>query len=162
MERYEGWRPVIAAALGWREAHVSFEDAVAGLPGDVRGVRPPGYPHSVWELVEHIRLAQADLVDFMEDDAYSAPAWPDDYWPHAPAPPSPAAWEAALESVRRDRERLAAVAARPTLELATAIPGGTGQTYLRTLLVAVDHAAYHVGQIVAVRRLLGAWPRDAG
>jgi len=156
VERTE--RSILAAALGWHEARVSFETAVADLPPALRGRRPDGYPHSPWELLEHVRLAQADLVAFMEDPGYVAPPWPDGYWPPTPAPASSDAWDASVAAVLADRERLQAIAQRPTVELAARIPWGEGQTYLRTLLVALDHASYHVGQLVAVRRLLGAWP----
>lgn len=155
MEQHE--RSILAAALGWREARVGFEAAVADLPPALRGRRPEGYPHSPWELLEHVRLAQADLVAFMEDPSYVAPPWPEGYWPPSPAPSSGDAWDASVAAVLADRERLQAIAKRPTLELGARIPWGDGQTYLRTLLVALDHASYHVGQLVAVRRLLGAW-----
>jgi hypothetical protein len=153
----EATRSIIAAAIDGPEAHVPFDRAVADLPEALRGRRPADYPHSPWELLEHIRLAQADLVAFMEDPGYVAPAWPDAYWPPSPAPPSPTAWNEAVVAVRRDRERLRAIAMH-TSDLSSAIPWGGGKTYLRTLLVAADHAAYHIGQIVAVRRMLGAWP----
>jgi hypothetical protein len=152
------WRPIIAAALDWHEAHVPFDAAVDDLAESARGRRPASYPHSPWELVEHIRAAQADLVRFMEDPAYEAPAWPDDYWPGSPEPPSAMAWDESVAAVRRDRQRLREIALRPTLDLTGAIPWGGGRTYLRTILLALDHTAYHVGQLVAVRRLLGAWP----
>jgi len=150
-------RATLASAIGWEQAHASFDAAVADVPPEIRGHRPDGLPHSLWELVEHIRLAQADLVAFMEDPAYVAPEWPAGYWPDDPAPPSVAAWDASLVAVRADRERLRAIAHRTALDLTSEIPWGTGQTYLRTLLLAVDHTAYHVGQIVAVRQLSGAW-----
>lgn len=154
----ESWRAIVALALEWKEAHAGFDAAVDGLPVDLRGRRPATLPHSPWDLVEHIRLAQADLADFMENPGYTAPHWPEDYWPTAPAPPSPAAWDASVDAVRRDRERLAALCMRPALDLTAKIPWGEGQTYLRTILVAVDHTAYHVGQLILVRQLLGAWP----
>jgi uncharacterized damage-inducible protein DinB len=150
-------RETLAAAIGWEQAHVSFETAVADVPPGARGRRADGYPHSVWELVEHIRLAQADLVAFMAGPAYVAPDWPAGYWPDDPEPPTAEAWAESLAAVRADRDLLRAVATRDGLDLSSEIPWGTGQTYLRTLLLAVDHTAYHVGQIVAVRRLLGAW-----
>ena len=153
----DGARSIVAAAVDWEQAHVSFDRAVADVPTGLRGRRPAGYPHAPWELLEHIRLAQADLVAFMEDPAYVAPAWPAGYWPASPGPPTGAAWEESVEAVRRDRERVRAIAERATLDLTAPIPWGDGQTYLRTILVLVDHTAYHVGQLVAVRRLLGAW-----
>ncbi len=151
------WRDIVARSLDWQEAHATFDAAVADLSPGLRGVRPDGFPHSAWELVEHIRIAQEDLADFMESPAYQAPKWPDDYWPPSPVPPSESAWERSIDAVRRDRQRLKDFALRPGFDLTAPIPWGDGQTYLRTILVAVDHAAYHVGQVVAVRRLIGAW-----
>ncbi|HET8655430.1 MAG TPA: DinB family protein, partial [Longimicrobiaceae bacterium] len=149
-ETVEQWRRIVAGSLDWKEAHAGFDRAVDGLPPELRGRRPDGYPHSVWELVEHIRLAQVDLLDFMVDPSYTAPTWPDDYWPPTPAPPSEAAWEASLTAIRTARARLKQLAMRPGLDLTAKVPNGDGQTYLRTILVAVDHAAYHTGQIVDV------------
>jgi hypothetical protein len=152
------WRAVVASSLDWHEAHATFDDAVAGLSAELRGRRPDHYPHSAWELVEHIRFTQTDLVAFMRDASYNAPVWPDQYWPSNPAPPSAKAWNQSIAAVRRDRAQLKAIAMRSTVDLTTKIPWGEGQTYLRTILVAVDHSAYHVGQLIAVRILLDAWP----
>jgi len=152
------WRTIVASSLDWREAHATFDDAVTGMSAELRGRRPEHYPHSAWELVEHIRLAQADLIAFMQNASYTAPKWPDDYWPSEPAPPTATAWDESIAAVRRDRAELKAIATRPTLDLTATIPWGDGQTYLRTILVAVDHTAYHVGQLIAVRQMLGAWP----
>jgi hypothetical protein len=157
-EHTQPWRAIVAHALDWREAHASFDAAVESVPAALRGERPRELPYSAWELVEHLRLAQADLVDFIERPDYSAPRWPDDYWPPSSAPPTAEAWDESIAQYRRDRERLQEIARRPSLDLTMRIPWGDGQTYLRTLLVALDHAAYRVGQLVLVRRLLGAWP----
>lgn len=150
-------RQVIAGAIDWEQAHVGFDRAVADVPVGARGRRPAGYPHSLWELVEHIRLGQADIVEFMENPSYTALDWPAGYWPDAPAPATDEAWDETLAAVKRDRESLRAIATRPSLDLTATIPWGGERTYLRTILVAADHTAYHVGQIVAVRRLLGVW-----
>ncbi len=150
-------RSLIAAALDWEQAHVGFDRAVADLPEDARGRRLDGFPHSPWELVEHIRIAQADFVAYLEDPDYTALNWPDGYWPATAGPPSSAVWDESLAAVRRDRERLQALATHPDLDLTAAIPWGGKHTYLRTLLLAIDHTAYHVGQIVAVRQVLGVW-----
>lgn len=152
------WRSIVASSLDWHEAHATFDDAVAGLAAELRGRRPEHFPHSAWELVEHIRLAQADLIAFMRDSSYKAPTWPDDYWPSEPAPRDSRTWDDSIAAVRRDRAELKAIATDPTLDLATGIPWGNGQTYLRTILVSVDHTAYHVGELIAVRHMLGAWP----
>ena len=152
----DAWRSIVAAALDAREAHVPFDRAVADLSPAHRGRRPEGLPHSVWELVQHLRLAQVDLIAYLEDSGYQAPQWPDDYWPPSPEPPTDAAWDEAVAAVQAGRERLKAL----LLELpdpTETIPWGGTHTYLRTILVALDHEAYHVGQIVLVRRLLGVW-----
>jgi uncharacterized damage-inducible protein DinB len=151
-------RTIVASSLDWQEARATFDAAVANFPPELRGRRPEGFPHSAWELVEHIRIAQEDLADFMERADYHQLKWPDEYWPTSPEPPSADAWDKSIAAVLRDREHLKEIAMRPATDLAAKIPWGTGQTYLRTILVAVDHAAYHVGQLIAVRRLLGAWP----
>lgn len=151
-------RAIVASSLDWQEAHATFDAAVADFPSGLRGRRPDGFPHSAWELVEHIRIAQEDLADFMERADYHVLKWPDEYWPPTPAPPSEKAWDESIAAVRRDRDRIKDLTTRPTIDLAAKIPWGTGQTYLRTILVAADHTAYHVGQVIAVRRLLDAWP----
>src|SRR4051812_11728893 len=153
----EKWRATIGSSLDWEQAHASIDTAIKGLPAELRGRRPENFPHSVWELVEHIRLAQRDLLDFMTEPTYRELAWPQDYWSKDVAPPSDEAWKESLTAIRRDRNALAELATGLDRDLAEKIPRGTGQTYLRTLLVAIDHTSYHVGQIVAVRRLLDAW-----
>jgi uncharacterized damage-inducible protein DinB len=155
----QDWRTIVASSLDWEQAHAKLESAVKNLALPLRGQRPAGYPHSVWELLEHIRITQRDLLDFCVDPNYKEKLeWPRDYWPPTPAPPTPDAWEKCIADYRRDREALARFTTETKIDLTTRIPHGTGQTYLRTILVAVDHASYHVGQIVSVRRLLGAWP----
>jgi len=125
---------------------------------ELRGRRPEGSPYSVWEQLEHIRLAQRDLLEFCTNPAYAETlAWPDDYWPRSPEPASDAAWDESIAAIRRDREEFKRWTVETEIDLTQKIPHGTGQTYLRTALVAVDHAAYHVGQIVLIRKLLGAW-----
>jgi uncharacterized damage-inducible protein DinB len=151
-------REHLARSLAWQDAHVGFDGAVEGLPARLRGERAAGLPHSPWQLVEHLRFTQRDILDFCRDPAYREPSWPQDYWPSDAAPADDAAWDAAVAGYRADREALQRLAADPGLDLAATIPHGTGQTYLRELLLVVDHTAYHVGQLVLVRRLLGAWP----
>jgi uncharacterized damage-inducible protein DinB len=159
MTEKQDWRAIVASSLDWEQAHAKIENAVKGLAAPLRGQRPSGYPHSVWELLEHIRITQRDLLDFCQNPDYEEKlAWPQDYWPPTPAPPAADAWDKCIDDYRRDREALARFATESKIDLTTEIPRGTGQTYLRTILVAVDHASYHVGQIMSVRRLLGAWP----
>jgi hypothetical protein len=151
-------RDHVAGLLDWAEAHATFDTAVAGLPEPLRGRAPDGLPYSPWQLVEHLRITQHDILDFCINPEYRELDWPNDYWPPSPTPPSAKAWD---ESVRRFRDDLAALqrlARDPSVDLAARIPHGTGQTYLRELLLAADHAAYHIGELIVVRRLLGAWP----
>lgn len=157
-ETTEAFRDHLVRALDWQEAHVGFDEAVEGLPPDKRGVRPPGFEHSPWQLLEHIRLAQEDLLDFCVNAKYEhTRKWPDDYWPKEPAPPNAQAWAESVASYARTREEVKALA-REVEDLTATVPtGNSSQTYLRTILVVIDHAAYHVGQLVSVRRAIGAW-----
>jgi uncharacterized damage-inducible protein DinB len=152
-------RDHVARLLSWDDAHVAFDAAIAGVPPDVRGRQPSGL-HSPWQLLEHLRIAQHDILDFCRNANYKEMRWPDDYWPPSPAPPSTAAWDASIEQFRKDRKALQRIAADPKIDLDARIPHGTGQTYLRELLLIADHGAYHVGQLVLVRRLLGAWKQE--
>jgi uncharacterized damage-inducible protein DinB len=154
----KGWRAIVASSLDWEQAHASLDSAIKDLAPELRGKRPAGAPHSAWELLDHIRATQHDLLDFCVNAEYEEPKWPDDYWPPSATPPSAGAWTDCVAAIKRDREAFARFATDADVDLTTRIPHGTGQTYLRTILVAVDHTAYHVGQIVTVRRLLGAWP----
>lgn len=157
MKTKDPLRERLAAALSWQDAHVGFDRVVDGIPAALRGRRPRGLPWSPWELLEHLRLAQRDILDFCRDPDYRERAWPADYWPKRPAPPGPRAWQASVAAFRADRKALEALARDPKLDLFARIPHGSGQTYLRELLLVADHSAYHVGQMVAVRRALGCW-----
>lgn len=144
--------------LDARQAHVSFDDAIATLPAEARGLRPDGLPYAPWELLEHLRIAQHDILDFCQNPAYTQPDWPDDYWPDAAAPPSDAAWNESIRRFRADLQAMKDLVADPATDLYAEIPHGDGQTLLREALLVADHNAYHVGQLVTVRRLLGCWP----
>jgi len=150
-------RDQLARLLDWEEAHVGFDKAVDGIPVDRRGAQAAGYEHSPWQLLEHMRLAQADILDFCVNANYEHTLkWPDDYWP-GPTPPSEAAWQESIASFRQSREKMKALSR--DIDLTALVPTGKGnQTYLRAILLVADHAAYHVGQLVAVRRALGIWP----
>jgi hypothetical protein len=159
MKNGKDWRAIVASSLGWEEGHASVESAAKNLAPALRGERPTGYPHSPWELIEHIRITQSDLLDFCQNPDYVEELeWPRDYWPASPKPPSSDAWDNSIAGYKRDREAFARFTTETDLDLTAKIPRGKGQTYLRTILLAVDHASYHVGQLVGVRRLLGAWP----
>ncbi len=148
-------REFIVKLLEWEDAHAGFDAAVAGIPEDYRGKRAGA--HSPWELLEHMRLAQHDILDFSRNSNYQEMEWPKDYWPESPEPASTAAWDASVAAFRRDREALKQMALDTSVDLTGTIPHGTGQTYLRELVLTADHTAYHVGQLVLVRKLLGIW-----
>jgi uncharacterized damage-inducible protein DinB len=150
-------RDLMGRLLDWEDAHVSFDKAVAEIPQRMRGTRPNGLPYSAWQLVEHLRITQHDILDFCRNANYEEMKWPGDYWPTSPTPPSPGAWDDSIQQYRDDRHALQQLAADPKLDLGARIPHGTGQTYLRELVLVADHSAYHVGQLVLVRRLLGVW-----
>lgn len=150
-------RTQIAKLLDWKEAHAGFDKTVKGIPPRLRGVVPERLPYSAWQLLEHLRMAQADILDFCRNPGYEAKKWPDDYWPSAPRPAGAAAWTRSIAAFKRDRRSAQRLAMNPTIDLFARIPHGTGQTYLRELLLIADHTSYHVGQIVVVRRALGIW-----
>jgi hypothetical protein len=152
-------RDHLARVLDWEEAHVGFDKAVAGIAADKRGARAAGFEHSPWQLVEHIRIAQEDILDFCVNAVYEhTKKWPDDYWPTQPGPPNEQAWTDSLASYARSRQELKRLA-RDVEDLTATVPTGKGgQTYLRAILLTADHTAYHVGQLIAVRRALEIWP----
>lgn len=151
-------REHLVKLLGWEDAHTSFESAVADLSADLRGTKPPHLPYSPWQLVEHLRITQADILDFCRNPKYRELKWPDDYWPSSGSPTDSAGWEKSVRDFLRDRTALQDLSRDPKITLEARIPHGEGQTYLREILLAVDHTAYHIGELVVVRRLLGAWP----
>jgi hypothetical protein len=138
-------------------AHVDFDRATAGLPASARGQRADGLPWSPWELVEHMRLAQADILEFSRSADYRQRRWPEDYWPGAPAPPDARAWQRSLDAFRADLDAMQRLVADPQRPLLDPLDWGDGQTLLREGLLVADHNAYHLGQLGSVRRALGAW-----
>jgi uncharacterized damage-inducible protein DinB len=152
-------RAQLVRLLDWKEAHVGFDDAIDGIPADRRGSVASSFEHSIWQLLEHMRLAQKDILEFCVNPRYvHALNWPDDYWPRSPSPPDATAWNASVSEFKNDREALKRLAQDAAVDLFATVPTGKGQqTYLRALLLVVDHNAYHLGQLVAVRRALGIW-----
>jgi uncharacterized damage-inducible protein DinB len=144
--------------LDWEDAHVGFDKAVARLAPPLRGKAPKGWAHTPWQLLEHLRICQYDILDFCRNPGYVERKVAE-YWPPSAAPPSEAAWNKSVAAFRRDLEEMKKLAADTTVDLFSRIPHGSGQTYLREVLLVADHNAYHVGQLVALRRALGAWTR---
>ncbi len=142
--------------LDWQDARVGFDTAVKDIPHDLRGVQPSGLPYSLWQILEHLRICQFDILDFCRNSGYRELAF-EEYWPKTISPPDEQAWNQSISAFRNDRDALKSLANDSSLDLFAGIPHGTGQTYLRELLLVSDHNAYHVADLVAIRRLLGIW-----
>lgn len=147
-------RDELVALLHAGHAHMSFDQAVRGFPVDRAGIRPRGLPHSAWELLEHIRRAQLDILRFSQSADYVSPPFPEGYWPESPAPEAPSKWTASIRAYRKDLAELEAMIVNPAQNLHRKFPWGSGQTLLREALTIADHTSYHVGQLVLVRRLV--------
>jgi hypothetical protein len=143
--------------LNGGHAHATFDAATRNLPPALRGKRPKGAEHSPWEVLEHMRIAQWDILEFSRDATHQSPEWPRGYWPATPAPPDAKAWDKSVRAFRRDSKAMCDLVADPAADLYARIPHGNGQTILREALLAADHNAYHLGELVLLRRLLGAW-----
>jgi uncharacterized damage-inducible protein DinB len=157
----KSWIEIVASSLDWEEAHLKLENTLKNLGADLRGKRPEGASHSVWEILEHIRIAQWDLLEFCTNPKYEHKLkWPDDYWPKSPAPANDKAWNESIQTIQKDRDALKKFLIEKGDAATGKIPWGSGQTFLRTVLLTVDHTAYHLGELVTVRRLLGAWPPE--
>ena len=141
-------------------AHVHFMDALEGFPPNKRGTFAPGLQHTGWQLLEHSRIAQWDILEFSRNPKHVSPGFPEGYWPKTPNPPSEAEWNKSVQAFRRDLDELVALVNSPRTNLFAKIPHGDGQTILRQSLVLADHNSYHLGQLVDLRRALGAWPAE--
>jgi hypothetical protein len=150
-------REQLVKFLSGGEAHAEFKDVLNDFPVAARGAVPKGAEHSAWQELEHIRIALHDLLDFSTNPNYVAMKWPDDYWPREAAPKSDAAWDASVRAVKKDMADFEKLVGDPESNLYATIPWGEGQTLLREVLIAGQHTSYHLGQIVLLRRLLGAW-----
>jgi uncharacterized damage-inducible protein DinB len=152
-------RDTLAALLDGGQAHVTFDAAVADLPPKARGQRIEGLPHTAWRLVEHMRLCQKDILEYALDPDWQSPPWPTGYWPEGDAPPSGKAWQSAIADFRRDLARLRALVLDPAADLLSPIPHGldASHTIARQAMLAADHNAYHLGQLITLRRALGQW-----
>jgi hypothetical protein len=141
-------------------AHLSFQQALAGLPARLRGAKPKGAPHTPWQILEHVRIAQWDILEFSRDPRHVSPPFPQGYWPKTAEPPGAAAWNKSVKAFQNDLKAMEKLVENAKTDLFDSIPHGDGQTILREALLIADHNAYHLGQLVLVRRLLGAWPEE--
>ena len=141
-------------------AHVHFMDAIDGFPEAKRGAFVEGLRHTVWQLMEHVRIAQRDILEFSRNPKHVSPGFPEGYWPKTPVPPDEAAWEESVQAFQHDLQEMIKLVKNPKTDLCAAIPHGDGQTVLREALLLADHNAYHLGQLIDLRRALGTWPES--
>ena len=160
MDRDKTLREHVLYVLRGGGAHLNFDAAVADLPAQLRGVRPAGVPHTPWRLLEHMRIAQWDILEFSRRADHVSPPFPDGYWPQGDGPPDEKAWDHSVQCFQADLEAMKRLVSDPATDLFARIPHGDGQTILREALLVADHNAYHLGQLVVVRRLLGCWPEE--
>lgn len=151
-------RQHLIALLNSANAHLTFDDVIKGWPVKLRGSTVTGVPYTAWQLLEHLRIAQWDILEFSYNPQHVSPEWTAGYWPPSASPPSAAAWNRSMAAFRHDRQAMQDLVTDPATDLFAPIPHGDGQTVLREALLVADHNAYHVGQLVLLRRLLGAWP----
>jgi hypothetical protein len=147
-------RKHMAEMLRMKGAHLNLEEALSDFPVAMRGAKPPGAPHTAWQLLEHMRIAQEDILDFSRNPKYKHKKWPDDYWPATDAPPDDEAWESSIQQFQKDLKDMQELVADTTHDLLAKIPHGTGQTLLREALLVADHNSYHLGQLVFLRKTL--------
>lgn len=152
-------RDQVISLLRGGNAHVTLEDAAKRLPAKLRGVKPPGAEHTAWELIEHMRIATWDILEFSRDSKHVSPDWPEGYWPKNSKPPSDAAWKKSIAAIKKNRDAMIKLVENPKTDLYSKIAHGTGQNILREALLIADHNAYHLGQLVLLERLLGAWTK---
>jgi uncharacterized damage-inducible protein DinB len=154
-------RDQLFSLLDGEGAHVTFDRAVADLPAEIRGMKTSALPYTIWELLEHMRIAQWDILEFSRDAGHASPDWPRGYWPDSDRPSSDSAWRSSIEAFLSNHQAMKNLVRDPSTDLFSPIPHGSGQTILREVLLVADHNSYHLGQIVLLRRLLGAWPSDS-
>jgi len=152
-------REQVVALLKGGNAHVSFDDVMKDFPEDMRGTKPKGAEHTAWQLLEHLRIATRDILEFSRNAKHVSPEWPGGYWPKTAKPPSSADWNKSITSFKKDLKAMLDLVENPETDLHARIPHGTGQTIFREALLVADHNAYHLGQLVLLRRLLGAWKK---
>ena len=156
-EQDRALREHLLSLLKGGSAHVALEQVISGFPAELRGVKPAGLPFTAWRLLEHLRIAQWDILEFSRNPKHASPEFPQGYWPAGDAPPEEATWEKSVKAFQADLRAIERLVKNPSTNLSARIPHGTGQTILREALLVADHNAYHLGKLVMLRRLLGAW-----
>lgn len=158
-DQFAELRKQLVSLLNGGQAHATFDAAVKDFPAELRGKVPPNLPYSAWQLLEHMRITQRDILNFSAPPTggYHPLEWPDAYWPESPEPPTAHSWDQAVFAIRKDRELFEALIQRPEADLFKPFLWGDGQTLLREALLIADHTAYHLGELIVLRRLLGAW-----
>jgi hypothetical protein len=159
MDPIQSLRTEVDRLLAGKGAHADFDAAIADFPPDLQGVKPQGSPYSAWELLEHLRIAQWDMLEFSRDPKHVSPDWPNGYWPEKSEPGSAEEWEKSITAFHRDLAAMRKLVADPKSDLFTPFPHGKGQTLLREAHQVADHNAYHVGELIYLRRILGCWKR---
>jgi len=162
MEQEEALRRHLVKLLSGRQAHVSFDDVSNRIPVDMRGVNQLEVAHTAWQILEHLRIAQSDILEFSRDENHVSPSFPEGYWPADASPPDSDSWEKSIAAFKSDLCAMQDLVIDPGTDLFAEIPWGTGQTVLREALLVADHNSYHLGEFVMLRRLLGIWPDNAG
>jgi hypothetical protein len=152
-------REQLIALLHGGQAHTTFDEAVKNFPAKLRGTVHQNLPYSAWQLLEHLRTAQLDIIHFSAPPTggYQPMQWPEDYWPKSPEPPSEHAWDKSIDAIRSDLKRFESLIENPAADLYKPFRWGDGQNLLREALLLADHNAYHIGELIVLRRLLGAW-----
>lgn len=152
-------RTQLIALLRGGQAHVTFDEVIKDFPAEHRGTVPDGLPYSAWQILEHLRITQRDILDFSAPPTggYQPIEWPEGYWPKSPEPPGPRAWDVCVATIRKDLETFEALITRPGVDLYKPFRWGDGQNLLREALLIADHNSYHLGEMVVLRRLLGIW-----
>lgn len=153
-------REQLLALLRGGNAHLTFDDAVADFPMEAINQRSPNVPYTPWHLLEHIRIAQWDILDFLRNPHYQELKWPDEHWPAPDATADRAAWDATLATFHADLQEIEAIVTDPQTDFAMRIPHGDGQTILREILLVADHNAYHIGEFAILRQVMGTWPKS--
>ena len=151
-------RQELVALLDGRQAHMNFEDSVAGFPMEFANVRPPNVPYTPWQLLEHIRITQWDILEFVRNPNYQSPNWPEGYWPAPETRASESDWRKTVEAIQADLRAMKEMALDPAVDLYSRIPHGSGQTILREVMLVADHNAYHIGEFAILRQVMGSWP----